>query len=126
MEVIRGYAKGKDGRTSSKLVRSLSRIAKTSASPRDREEKRHLITQGATIFKKEIARSTVGATQGQDEGEDLHQNLPGAPSRAMLIAARSSHKRSHYKSRLSPTAHGSVEWEIGKFECLSQKPSTHS
>jgi hypothetical protein len=54
-KVLRGYAKGKDGD-----VIQIGTIpvphSKDKRSPRDREEKRHLITQGATIFKKEIAR----------------------------------------------------------------------
>jgi hypothetical protein len=52
-KVLRGYVKGKD--------RALIQIgtisvphSKDKPSPRERQEKRHLIRQGATIFKKEI------------------------------------------------------------------------
>ena len=54
-KVLRGYAKGQDG----SLIQ-IGTIAvphsKDKRSPRERQDKRHLIRQGATIFKKEIAR----------------------------------------------------------------------
>ncbi len=54
-KILRGYAKGQDGN----LVQ-IGTIAvphsKDKRSPRERQDKRHLIRQGATIFKKEIAR----------------------------------------------------------------------
>ncbi len=54
-KVLRGYAKGKDG----DLIQ-IGTIpvpyAKDKTSPRERQDKRHLIRQGSTIFKKEIVR----------------------------------------------------------------------
>ncbi len=54
-KVLRGYAKGKDG-----ALIHIGTIpvpfAKDKFSPRERQDKRHLIRQGATIFKKEIVR----------------------------------------------------------------------
>jgi len=54
-KVLRGYAKGKDG----DLIQ-IGTIpvpyAKDKSSPRERQNKRHLIRQGATIFKKENVR----------------------------------------------------------------------
>ena len=54
-KVPRGYAKGKEG----DLIQ-IGTIpvpyAKDKSSPRDRQDKRYLIRQGATIFKKEIVR----------------------------------------------------------------------
>ena len=54
-KVLRGFAKGKDG----DLIQ-IGTIpvpyAKDKTSPRERQDKRHLIRQGATIFKKEIVR----------------------------------------------------------------------
>jgi hypothetical protein len=54
-KVIRGYAKDKDGNLV--LVGAIPvPHNKDKPSPRERHEKRHLINQGATIFKKEIIR----------------------------------------------------------------------
>jgi len=54
-KVIRGYAKDKDGNLV--LVGTVPvPHSKDKPSPRERHEKRHLINQGATIFKKEIIR----------------------------------------------------------------------
>jgi hypothetical protein len=54
-KVLRGYAKDRD----SNLI-PIGTIAvlhsKDKRSPRERQDKRHLIRQGATIFKKEIVR----------------------------------------------------------------------
>jgi hypothetical protein len=54
-KVLRGYAKGKDG----DLI-PIGTIpvphSKDKPSPSERQNKRHLIRQGATIFKKEIVR----------------------------------------------------------------------
>ena len=54
-KVLRGYAKGQDGN----LIQ-IGTIpvphSKDKRSPRERRNKRHLIRQGATIFKKEIVR----------------------------------------------------------------------
>ena len=54
-KVLRGYAKGKDG-----AIIHIGTIpvpfAKDKTSPRERQDKRHLIRQGATIFKEEIVR----------------------------------------------------------------------
>jgi len=54
-KVLRGYAKGKDG----DLIQ-IGMIpvphSKDKSSPRERQDKTHLIRQGATIFKKEIVR----------------------------------------------------------------------
>ena len=54
-KVLRGYAKGKD--------RDLILIgtipvphSKDKPSPRERQDKRHLSRQGATIFREEIVR----------------------------------------------------------------------
>jgi hypothetical protein len=54
-KVLRGYAKDRDGNLV--LVGTISALhSKDKASPRERQDKRHLIRQGATIFKKEIIR----------------------------------------------------------------------
>ncbi len=54
-KVLRGYAKGKDGDL---ILIGTTPVpfANDKASPRERRDKRHLIRQGATIFKKEIIR----------------------------------------------------------------------
>ena len=53
--VLRGYAKDKNGNL---LVISTITVphSKDKRSPRERQDKRHLVRQGATIFKKEIVR----------------------------------------------------------------------
>ena len=52
-KVLRGYAKGKDGNLI--LIGAIPvPHSKDKPSPRERENKRHLVRQGATIFKKEI------------------------------------------------------------------------
>jgi hypothetical protein len=54
-KVLRGYAKGKDGNPI--LIGTISiPHSKDKTPPGERREKRHLVTQGATIFKKEIIR----------------------------------------------------------------------
>ena len=54
-KVLRGYAKGKDGDLI--LIGTIPVAhSKEKPSPRERQNKRHLIRQGATIFKKEIVR----------------------------------------------------------------------
>ncbi len=54
-KVLRGYAKDRDGNLI--LMGTISAVhSKDKASPRERQDKRHLIRQGATIFKKEIVR----------------------------------------------------------------------
>ena len=54
-KVLRGYAKDRDGNLI--LIGTISALhSKDKASPRQRQDKRHLIRQGATIFKKEIVR----------------------------------------------------------------------
>ena len=54
-KVLRGYTKDRDGN----LIQ-IGTIpfphSKDKRSPRERQDKRHLIRQGATIFKKEIVR----------------------------------------------------------------------
>jgi hypothetical protein len=54
-KVLRGYAKGKNG----DLIQ-IGTIAvpytKDKPSPRERQDKRHLTRQGATIFRKEFVR----------------------------------------------------------------------
>jgi hypothetical protein len=53
--VLRGYANGKNGNLI--LIGTIpSPHSKDKRSPREREDKRHLVRQGATIFEKE----TVG------------------------------------------------------------------
>jgi hypothetical protein len=51
-KVIRGNAKGKDGNLILIGVMPVHH-SKDKASPRERQDKRHLVRQGATIFKKE-------------------------------------------------------------------------
>ena len=52
-KVIRGYAKDKDGNLI--LIGTIHvPHSKDKRSPRERQDKRHLVSQGATIFKKEI------------------------------------------------------------------------
>jgi hypothetical protein len=54
-KVIRGYAKDKDGNLI--LIGTISvPHSKDEPSPRERQDKRHLIGQGATIFKKDVIR----------------------------------------------------------------------
>ena len=54
-KVLRGYAKGKDGDLI--LIGTIPvPYSKDKPSPRERKDKRHLVTQGATIFKKEMIR----------------------------------------------------------------------
>jgi hypothetical protein len=51
-KVLRGYAKGQDGNLI--LMGTIPALhSKHKASPMERQDKRHLIRQGATIFKKE-------------------------------------------------------------------------
>ena len=54
-KVLRGYAKDKDGNV---ILIGTTPVphSKDKASPRERKDKRHLVRQGATVFKKE----TVG------------------------------------------------------------------
>ena len=54
-KVVRGYAKDRDGNLT--LIGTIAALhSKDKASPRERRDKRHLIRQGATIFKKESVR----------------------------------------------------------------------
>jgi hypothetical protein len=54
-KVISGYAKDKYGNLV--LIGAIPvPHSKDKRSPRERQDKRHLIRQGATIFKKEIIR----------------------------------------------------------------------
>jgi len=54
-KVVRGYAKDKDGNLV--LIGTIDvPYSKEKRSPRERKDKRHLVSQGATIFKKEIIR----------------------------------------------------------------------
>jgi hypothetical protein len=54
-KVLRSYAKGKDGDLI--LVGTIPvPHSKDKPSPRERQDKRHLIRQGATIFRKKIVR----------------------------------------------------------------------
>jgi hypothetical protein len=51
-KVLRGYAKAKDGNFI--LIGTMPVVhSKDKSSPRERKDKRHLVRQGATIFKKE-------------------------------------------------------------------------
>jgi hypothetical protein len=53
-KVLRGYAKDKEGNLI--LIGTMPvPHSKDKASPRERKDKRHLVRQGATIFKREIA-----------------------------------------------------------------------
>ena len=53
--VLRGYAKDTDGNLV--LIGTLPIThSKDKPSPRERRDQRHLVRQGATIFKKEIVR----------------------------------------------------------------------
>jgi hypothetical protein len=54
-KVLRGYAKAKDGNLV--LVGTMPVVhSKDKPSPRERRGKRHLVRQGATVFKKEAVR----------------------------------------------------------------------
>jgi hypothetical protein len=55
-KVLRGYAKGQDGNLI-KIGTIPIPQSKDKRSPSERQGRRHLIRQGATIFKKEIVRS---------------------------------------------------------------------
>jgi hypothetical protein len=60
-KVLRGYAKGKDGTLI--LIGTIPvPHSKDKPSPRERKGKRHLIRQGATIFKKEVARYSASGS----------------------------------------------------------------
>ena len=51
--VLRGYAKDQDGKVI--LIGTIPiPHSKDKRSPRERQDKRHLVRQGATIFKKEF------------------------------------------------------------------------
>jgi len=52
--IVRGYAKDKTGNL---ILRGAMVVAhsKDKTSPRERKDKRYLVRQGATIFKKESA-----------------------------------------------------------------------
>jgi hypothetical protein len=54
-KVLRGYAKGKDGNL---IVIGTIAVphSKSKRRPKERQEKRHLVRQGATIFKEEVVR----------------------------------------------------------------------
>lgn len=57
--VLRGYAIANDGNLV--LIGTMPvPHSKDKPSPREREEKRHLVSQGATIFKKVVARRPYG------------------------------------------------------------------
>jgi hypothetical protein len=54
-KVIRGYARGKDSNLI--LVGTIPiPQSKDKRSPKERQKKRHLVRQGATIFKEETIR----------------------------------------------------------------------
>lgn len=54
-KVVRGYAKDRDGNFI--LIGTIpAPHSNDKASPRERQDKRRLIRQGATIFKREIVR----------------------------------------------------------------------
>jgi hypothetical protein len=54
-KVLRGYAKDRNGNLI--LMGTIPALhSKDKASPRERQDKRHLIRHGATIFKKESVR----------------------------------------------------------------------
>jgi hypothetical protein len=54
-KVIRGYAKDKNLNLS--LIGTIPVAhSKDKRSPRERQDKRHLVRQGATIFRKELIR----------------------------------------------------------------------
>ena len=54
-KILRGYAKDKDGNL---IVIGTVAVphSKDKRSPKERHEKRHLVRQGATIFKEEVIR----------------------------------------------------------------------
>jgi hypothetical protein len=54
-KILRGYAKGQDGNLVQIGTITVPH-SKDKSSPRERQDKRHLIRQGATIFKNETAR----------------------------------------------------------------------
>jgi hypothetical protein len=54
-KVLRGYAKGQDGNLI-QIGTIPVPYSKDKHSPRERQDKRYLIRQGATIFKKQIVR----------------------------------------------------------------------
>ena len=67
MRVLRGYAKDKNGKLI--LIGTMPiPHSKDKPSPRERQNKRHLVRQGATIFKKEIVRYSAHAPLLVDQG----------------------------------------------------------
>jgi hypothetical protein len=56
--VLRGYAKDKDGNLI--LIGTMPvPHSKDKASPREHKDKRHLVRQGATIFKREMVSQSL-------------------------------------------------------------------
>jgi hypothetical protein len=55
--VLRGYAKGKNGDLV--LVGTMTAPHRKDMTPRERQDKRHLIRRGATVFKREAVRSSA-------------------------------------------------------------------
>ena len=53
-KVLRGYARNKDGNL---ILMGTIPVphSEDKRSPRERQDKRHLVRQGATVFKKEVA-----------------------------------------------------------------------
>ena len=83
-KVLRGYAKGKDGDLI--LIGTIPvPHSKDKPSPRERQDKRHLIRQGATIFKgKFFVRRAIGKhdeTGNQGMGVARLTDLPPEWSR---------------------------------------------
>jgi hypothetical protein len=53
-KIVRGYAKDKTGTLV--LIGGMTVVhSKDKSTPRERKDKRHLVRQGATVFKKESA-----------------------------------------------------------------------
>jgi hypothetical protein len=51
-KIVRGYAKEKTGTLD--LIGAMTVVhSKDKSTPRERKDKRHLVRQGATVFKKE-------------------------------------------------------------------------
>ena len=90
-KVLRGYAKDKDGNLI--LVGTMPvPHSKDKSSPRERTDKRHLVRQGATIFKREISGANAFRFEGisaQPASPDNSINRKAIESGARHAAATS-------------------------------------
>src|SRR5215831_12437015 len=125
-KVLRGYAKVKDGNLI--LIGTIPLpYSKYKPSPRERKNKRHLVRQGATIFKKELvnrncrkyARKFRAYLRPQSAPSFLSYRLDAAPSLELARSARSPPGRAEAPARPRalligppPQTHSAGCWSI--------------